>query len=93
MKVVVTLVMQTDNRGERMFLVSKNERGYFAHEVGERTQYAKVMNLGERYAHRINPQVRYGNQYIRSWKPKPFNDVNEAIGAARVRASETVRYF
>jgi hypothetical protein len=93
MKCILKIEEDTPNRGTKTFIVSKSEKGYFAHELGELTQWAKAFNTGELYAHRINPTVRRGNQYGIFWRTKPFTEINQAIAAIQVHAKCHIRYF
>lgn len=64
--------------------------GFYAHELGELTQWAQVFNTGERKAHRINPPVRVkGMKYI----SKPFNSEGEAMEAIKEHSEKNVQYF
>lgn len=92
-KVIVKIELETVNRGTKLFLVTTNGKGYFANEVGELTSFAKVTGTDDRTAHRINPSIRYGNQYTSSWKPKPYTNINEAIQAVNKHAQTMVQYF
>lgn len=91
-KVVTHLRLETVNRGMRLFLISHDETGYFAHEVGNSTKWAQVTGSIELEAHRLNPQVRYGNQYKRSWKPKPFKSISQAYSVAIQTAQTNISY-
>jgi hypothetical protein len=93
MQVILKIERDTVNRGTKLFLVSTNGKGYFAHEVGEKTQWAQVFGGEECKAHRLNPSTRYGNQYVRSWKPKPFKSIGDAMSRIAERANTHVQYF
>lgn len=57
--------------------------GYYAHQLGEHTQWAKIFGGGERKAHRVNPSYR-ANKF---WTVKPFATIEQAREAV-VRYSE-----
>jgi hypothetical protein len=93
MQVIQKIEVKTVNRGVQTFTVSQNSKGFFAHELGELTQWAKAFNTGEQKAHRLNPTKVVGNQYGSWWKPKPFQYVNEAFQAIHNQANTNVQYF
>jgi hypothetical protein len=72
MKVIFKTDLLTVNRGVRTFTISQSEKGFFAHEIGELTQIAKVIGGDTRNAHRLNPTVKRANQYGKFFKPKPL---------------------
>ena len=93
MKVIQHLTLPTVNRGEKEFIISQTDKGFFAHELGDLTQWAKVFGGGEQKAHRLNPNRRIGNQYIRSWRPRPFKTIDRAISSIHEHANTSVQYF
>lgn len=90
---IIRIERDTANRGIKTFIVSQNEKGYFAHELGDLTQWAKVTGNGELAAHRLNPTVKRGNQYGRYFKQKPFTSISEAMTAITERADTKTWYF
>ena len=82
-KVVHKVNVQTVNRGSCTYIISVDSRGYWAHELGELTQWAKVMGTDEQKAHRINPSARRGNQYGTYWRLRPFKTPSEVVRAIR----------
>jgi hypothetical protein len=92
MKVIQQIPLPTVNRGIQTFIISVNKKGFFAHELGDLTQFAEVFKKQDRIAHRLNKQVRFGNQHIKSRKPKPFGSIEEAITAIREQANTTIIY-
>lgn len=93
-KVLVKLELPTVNRGTKTFLVSKKgDSQYFAYELGDKTQWAIVTGSEEVHAHRLNDSMRYGNQYVKSWKQKPFTTIGEAMDRCKQHANISVMYF
>lgn len=92
-KVIVKVSLDTVNRGKKLFLISKNDKGYFANEVGELTEISKVTGGDQRYCHRLNPSRKHGNQYGKFWRPKPFVTITEAMNKIQNHAQTNVRYF
>ena len=91
MQVVYKMQLETANRGMKLFVISANDKSqYFAHEVGELTQWARLFNTGECNAHRINKTRRHGNAYGRRWIIKPFKTISEAVNASIKQAQETI---
>lgn len=90
-----TQVLKSISLNNREFVLSSEVRpcgkiGFYAHELGELTQWAKVFNTGERKAHRINPSIRVkGRKFI----AKPFNSEAEAMGAIINHSNKHVQYF
>jgi hypothetical protein len=93
MKVIVKIEKETVNRGIKLFLVSRNNKGYFAHEVGKPTQWMEVTGKEEYKAHQLNPTVRRGNQYGRFFRQKPFTTIDQAIKTIEESAIQNVQYF
>jgi hypothetical protein len=92
MKMIQEMILPTANRGDQTFIISQSKKGYFAHELGGLTQFAQVVGGEERIAHRINKQVRYGNQHIRSWKQKPFSSIGEALIEIQKHSNSIIIY-
>jgi hypothetical protein len=88
-------VIKNITLNNRDFILSQEVRpcgriGFYAHELGELTQWAKVFNTGERKAHRINKSMRVkGMKYI----SKPFDSESEAMAAIKERSEMNVQYF
>lgn len=94
MKVIFETNLKTVNRGEKKFIISIDEKGkYFAHEIGEETNWSKVFKTSQFKAHRLNPTVRRGNQYGVYLKPKGFSLVIHAKKAIHDMAQTNVQYF
>ncbi len=83
-------VIQHINANDRQFIISQTDKGYFAHELGELTQWAIVTGNGERKAHRINPARRFANQYGAFWRPIPFKSLQDAANAVNDYSKKVV---
>jgi len=81
-QVVKQFSLETVNRGICEYTITQDKKGFYAHELGELTQWAKVMQTGERKAHRINNNRRRGNQHRTQWVPIPYKSIEEAENAA-----------
>ena len=90
---VKKIELDTVNRGKVTFVISQTIKGFFAHEIGELTQWAKVFGGEERKAHRINPTRGYLNQYGRWWREVPLKTIEEAMNIITERAQTHVQYF
>jgi len=90
MNVIQTIQLPTPNRGIADYIISQDAKGFFAHELGELTQWAKVFKTGERKAHRLNPSVRRGNQYGTFFKPKAFTTFEQAKEAVINDSCKTI---
>lgn len=92
--VIDKFILPTPNRGDKEFIVAIDNRGgYFAYEVGDLTQWAKVFGTEERNAHQLNPTVRRGNQYGTYRKLRPFASIHTARIAAQIQSQQHVQYF
>jgi hypothetical protein len=90
--VIDKFTLPTPNRGQREFIITKTAKGYFAHELGELTQFAKVFGTQEQNAHRINPTVKRANQYGYYFKPRPFATFETARIAAQLHSQQNLYY-
>ncbi len=87
-------VIETLNLNNREFILSSEVRpcgkiGFYAHELGKLTQWAEVLNTGERKAHQINPSMRVkGRRFI----ARPFNTLLDAKNAAIERSNTKCWY-
>lgn len=93
MQVIEEIKMNTVNRGVKRFIISQNKKGYFAHELGGKTQWALVFNKSELKAHQLNPTRRTGNQYGRFYRPKPFTTIQDARKQIISTAFQSIQYF
>lgn len=91
-KVVLTTDLETVNRGKQTFTISQSDKGYFAHEIGDLTQWSKVTGGDQRNAHRLNKSVRRGNQYGKFWKVKPYSTFEQAQARINEASQEHIRY-
>lgn len=91
--VIVKIERETINRGTKEFIISRCKNGYLAHELGKLLEICTVIGGNERYAHRLNKMTRYGNQYVRSRKPKPFTTIEQAMNAIIDNADTKISYF
>lgn len=92
MKVIYEVTRETANRGKRLFTISESKGKYFAHEIGEQTQFSKVFSgrAPQYNAHRLNPGTRHGNQYGRRWRIKGFKLIAEAKRAIIQEAGKNI---
>lgn len=78
----------------REFIISIGVRpcrkiGFYAHELGELTQWAKTFGGCERVAHRVNSSMKVkGRQFI----PRPFDTIGVARGAVNEHANTHIIY-
>lgn len=91
MKVVDQMELPTNNRGIQTFIISQNEKGFYAHELGELTSWARAFGTGERKAHPLNPTRRYRYRGYR-FRPQPFPSAQEAKTVIQERASTWALY-
>mgnify|MGYP006344763869 CR=1 FL=1 len=93
MKTVKQFSLETINRGICDYTITQDKKGYYAHELGELTQWAKVMQTGERKAYRIGINRRRGNQYGTQWVIVPYASLElaelAAIGYSQVRITHS----
>lgn len=87
--------IKTVNRGVKQFIISVNKKGkFFAHEIGEKEQVAKVMGWEQYKAHRLNPTRRGANQYRTGYRYEVgMNTIVEAKRLAYNQANTHVQYF
>jgi len=92
MKVILKFAAVT-NRGLTEFIISETDKGFFAHELGDLTQWAKVFHTQERKAYRLNPRKRYGNQYGRYWRETPVKTLSNAFDLCRANISQVTIHY
>ena len=93
MKTVFEKTLPTVNRGRKLFTVSVDAKGkFFAHEIGERTQWAEVIGKDQLKAHRLNPTKKHGNQHGRRFRLVGMPTVIEAKRLIYDRAQTYVQY-
>lgn len=90
MQTVKQLSLETVNRGICDYTITQDAKGYYAHELGELTQWAKVAGTSERKAHRINPSKRIGNQHKTQYVPIPYVSIEQAEREARFYAKQNI---
>jgi hypothetical protein len=92
-KTISTVTLPTPSRGNTEFIISQCSKGlYWAHELGNVTQWGEAMGTGERKAHRINPSKRFGNQYGKYWRTVGFKTMQEAEQAIKNAAAANVTH-
>jgi len=87
------ITLDTVNRGIKTFIIGEGKGKYYCHELGELTQWAKVTGQEQYKAHRLNPTVKYGNQYGRFWRPKGYATVEQAKDRINEIANSAIQYF
>lgn len=80
---------------EKEFIISEKMRpcgkmGYYANELGELTQWARITGSEERIAHRVNSSMRVKGRH---WIPRPYNSQVQAEVMAVIHAEADYRYF
>ena len=83
------------NLNGKEFIISSAIRpcgkiGYYAHELGEITQWGNITGSGERKAHRVNRPMRVKGRH---WIPCPFKSRDHAEVMAVIHSEEIIRYF
>jgi hypothetical protein len=84
--------LHTVNRGVRTFIISKNEQGYYASELGGATQWARITGTDEIKAHSLNKTRRIRGKYGYRFRPIPYTEITEAETAIHERANTKVIY-
>lgn len=84
--------LPTSNRGVQTFIITKNEKGFYAYELGEATDWGKVTGSGERKARQVNKDRCFRNQYGRWFRPIPYVSIQEATTAIQQRALTSIQY-
>lgn len=93
-KRVTSMNLNTVNRGVKQFIISVDKKGkYFAHEIGEKEQVAKVMNWEQYKAHRLNPTKRWRNQHSCGRYEVGMPTIIQAKQLAYNQANTHVQYF
>jgi hypothetical protein len=92
-KTVYEEVLDTVNRGKKTFIVAKSTNGkFYAYEIGDLTQMAKILGGISQNAHRLNPTTRWANQHKRYMRLVGLPTLQEAIDVCKKRANEHVTY-
>ncbi len=92
-EVVQKMELETVNRGKKSFLIGTANGKYFAHELGELTQWARVTGREEYTSHRLNPTKRYGNQYGKYFVPMGYATAGQAKNRCIEIANSAIQYF
>ncbi len=92
-EVIEKIELETVNRGKQNFLISTANGKYFAHELGELTQWAKVTGKEEYKSHRLNPTQKYGNQYGKYFVSKGYATAGQAKNRCIEIANSAIQYF